>query len=521
MNAGLPSRLSSLLGAAAYPHPVTSVQLVETHISWVLLTGQFAYKIKRPVKYAFVDLRGADRRAFFCAEELRLNRRFAPELYIDVCDITLAADGARIGGPGEVIERAVRMRQFDRSEELDRLLARGAVTPAELETFGRDFALIHAVLPLAQPDERYGCAATVNAIVLENFEQCAQASHLLGTEEQLRVLREKLVARLEAAESSIARRRAEGRVRECHGDLHSRNIVRYAGRLHAFDSMEFEPAFRWIDIADDIAFLLMDLEAQGASLHAQAFRGGYLAQSGDYGACRVLRLYEIHRALVRAKVAALEAAAATDPAVRETTMAQHRAYLDCARGMLAPQAPTLLLMHGLSGSGKTWLAQQLASALGAVHLRSDVERKRLAGLAEHARSNSEQGQGLYAREISERVYQRLAQCAEDSLTGGFSTIVDAAFQRREERALLRELALRHGVRLQVIRCGAPRPLLEQRLVERRKSGADASEADVAVLRWQEGHLEPIDAAEGLAVIDAETTRAQIVAEVFEAARRAP
>ena len=250
----------------------------------MLLTGEYAYKIKKPVCYAFVDLRSAERRAFLCGEEVRLNRRFAPTLYVGVCDI-IARDGtARIAGQGDVIEHAVRMRQFEREDELDRLLASGRIAPPELEAFGRDLAAIHAGLPVADDAQAWGRPAAVRSLVLENLEQCAQVAMPLGTDAELRALRQPCTARLEAAEPWIAARRQAGRVRECHGDLHSRNIVRYAGHLAAFDCLEFDPAFRWIDVADEIAFLLMDLDARRFPLHAQAFRGGYLAQCGDYQA---------------------------------------------------------------------------------------------------------------------------------------------------------------------------------------------------------------------------------------------
>ena len=490
------------------------MQLVETHISWVLLTGEIAYKIKRPVQYPFVDLRSAQRRAFFCAEELRLNQRFAAELYLDVCDVTSSAGVVQIGGPGAVIERAVRMRQFDRRDELDRLLASGRIGLAELERFGADMAAIHAQLPVAQPDQGAGRPETVRTILLENFEQSLQAAAAFGTDAELRALREPFLARLEAAQPWIGARLLEQRVRECHGDLHSRNVVRHGGRLIAFDCMEFEPAFRWIDVADDIAFLLMDMEAQRCAAHAQAFRAGYLGRSGDYQACRVLGLYETHRALVRAKIAALEATSAADATAREVALAQHRSYLDCAQRQLAPRRPKLLLMHGLSGSGKTWLAQQLARSLGAVHLRSDVERKRLAGLAEVQHSGSAIAQGLYAPEASERTYRHLAGCAADVLAGGYTVVIDATFQRRAERERMCEVAAQSGAPLQLIHCHAARPVLEQRIAARNHAATDASEADVSVLQWQETNRDPIGTDEHLAIIDADTARADVVAAVL-------
>ena len=514
---GLPPYLLSLLKPEAYPHPVATVQLIETHISWVLLTGEFAYKLKRPVQYPFVDLRSAERRAFFCAEEVRLNRRFAPELYLEVCKVTTSNGQVRMAGEGQVIEHAVRMRQFECEDGLDRLLATGRVEPRELEVFGRDLAAIHARLPVAQGPQDWGRPAKVRALLLENVTQCVKLAAPLGTHAEVRALSEPYTLLLEAADPWIAIRRQEGRVRECHGDLHSRNVVRYGGRLVAFDCIDFEPAFRWIDVAEELAFLLMDLDARHAPLHGQAFLAGYLAQSGDYQACRLLRLYQIHRALVRAKVTALEASSASRQSAREVAIEQHKAYLECVRRLLTPKRPTLLLMFGLSGSGKTWLANQLAPLLGAVHVRSDVERKRLAGLAEHERSHSAVEQGLYSRESTARVYEHLAQCADDALAGGYIVIVDATFHRREDRARFQRIAAERGVDLRLIHCHAPKDLLEVRIAERGRTQADASEADLSVLEWQASHLEPIVAEEDLRVIDADTTRTTVVSDVYSEA----
>jgi len=511
----LPSRLAGLLEPAAYPHAVAAVRLIETHISWVLLTGQFAYKIKRPVQYSFVDLRSPERRAFLCSEELRLNRRFSAELYLEVCTITDDNGAARVAGRGEVIEHAVRMREFRAEDQLDRLLAQGRVTAEEVAGFGRELASLHERLPVAAAEKEWGRPERVRALLLENLEQCLQVAERLGTQSAVRALIAPYRARLSAADC-LASRRSAGKVRECHGDLHAGNIVRYGGRLLAFDCMEFEPAFRWIDVAEEVAFLFMDLQARGFAKHAQAFLGGYLFQSGDYQLCRLLRLYATHRALVRAKVAALQETNAREASRCAAAPEEHRRYVDCARRLLTPGRPRLILTCGVSGSGKTWLAVRLAPHLGAVHVRSDVERKRLGGLAEWQRSDAALEQALYSREMSARTYARLRDCAKEVLEGGYSVIVDATFHRREDRALLHALAADRGIDMQVIVCQAPHAVLEARLAARQEAARDASEADLAVLKWQESAFESIGVDENLRLTYADTTRENVVSEVIAA-----
>jgi aminoglycoside phosphotransferase family enzyme/predicted kinase len=503
----LPERLRNLLTPAAYPHPVEAVELVQTHVSWVLLTGTYAYKIKRPVRYEFIDLRSMDQRAFFCNEELRLNRRFAADLYVDVCKVTSQADVVRIDGPGVVIDHAVRMRQFRREDELDRLLESDDIEPPELYRFGRSLAEIHERLPVASADSGHGTPETVRSLILGNLEQCIRAQTSPRLRARLYELRPVVAQRLTLVASSIARRVTTGRVRECHGDLHSRNVVRRDGDLLAFDCMEFDPALRWIDVADEIAFLLMDLEALRRPAHAHAFLTGYLAQSGDYEALRVLDLYKAHRALVRAKVTALAATGLPDAVDNDDrTTTQCESYVDGACASLAVARPQLYLMSGVSGSGKTWLATRLAPRLRAVHLRSDDERQRpRVRVPPSGAHDAGVAVGRYAPEARASVYEHLAQCAEDALRGGYPVIVDATFGRRQDRRRFHDLAASLGLTARVIHCQAEPGVLRARISGRLAQGTDASEADVAVLQWQEAHEEPLLESEGFAVTQVEMT----------------
>ena len=273
------------------------------------------------------------------------------------------------------------------------------------------------------------------------------------------------------------------------------------GRAGCTDSiaLEFDPALRWVDVAQEIGFLLADLETRAATAYAHAFISGYLARSGDYAACRGVPLYRAHCALVRAKVMVL---AADERAAGRFGFSE---FLGAAAHSLAPRHPVLVVFTGLSGSGKTRLATQLAPLLGAIHLQSDVERKRLAGMKPGQRSGSALEADLYAPAATDHLYAYLEDCAAQLLADGWSVIVDATFARRDKRARMRELALRLGVPLHVIACQAPEEVLRRRIEERAALRTDASEADAAVLDWQLRHAEPLLPDERLPVVHIDTS----------------
>ncbi len=448
---------------AALPAPLE--RCIETHISWVLLAGDFAYKLKKPLVLPFLDYGTADQRRHFCHEELRLNRRFAPNLYLDVVDLA--------GEP------AVRMRRFDEAQRLDHVSSQGNLSGAHLTQLARDLdAFQHAVPPAPTS---YGTPERIRADALENFDELAC---LLPHEAAaLTRLRRWTEAEWQRCEPNFARRRTAGKIREGHGDLHLGNLVLLDGKVVPFDGIEFNADLRHIDVASEIAFTLLDLLDHGRPGLAHWLLDAWLTWSGDHDALSVLRFYLVYRAMVRAKVAGLRG---------ETADWQEAAgYLALAARLTTPTTPTLTITFGPSGCGKTHASsRRLASAdfLHTVRIRSDVERKRLFGLAPDATSDG----SIYTPEATTRTYARLAELAEAALTAGWSVIVDAAFLKRAERDQFRSLAGRLGVPFAILAPNAPPDELARRIAARQ---GDASEATPTVLARQLAWLEPLDTDE--------------------------
>ncbi len=455
----------------ALPDP-DHVQVMETHISWVLLAGEFAYKLKKPVTLPFLDYGTVEKRRACCAAELHLNRRFAPELYLEVVELA--------GEP------AVKMRRFDEALRLDHVCARGALTTAQLGQLARTLVAFQATaaippvpqgLPSVTPD--FGSPPTILADALENFTELVRL--LPAEHDRLGALEKWTRNEFAARQDDFAARRAAGRVRDGHGDLHLGNLVLLDGRITPFDCIEFNDSFRCIDVASEIAFTLLDLLDHDNPGLATWLLDAWLMASGDFSALVVLRFYLVYRGLVRAKVAALRGDGA------EAT-----GYLLLAQRLAVPKlTPTLTITHGPSGCGKTYASsRRLTSAdfLDTVRFRSDVERKRLFGLAPEAASDG----SIYTPEATRRTYARLAALAEDALQSGWSVIVDAAFLKRAERNHFHDLAARLGVPFGILAPTAPPTELARRIDMRQN---DASEATVAVLEQQLHWLEPLGSDE--------------------------
>jgi aminoglycoside phosphotransferase family enzyme/predicted kinase len=476
--------VAALREPACYPHAAAEVAVHETHISVVLLAGDHAYKLKKPLDLGFLDFSTLEKRRSACEAELALNRRTAPSLYLDVVPIGGTPDAPRIGAL-PAIEYAVHMRRFPQEALLDRIAVRDCLDAPSLDALARDLAAFHARCDIAAEDTPWATPEAVLEPAAQNFTQLAPLIESAHDREMLDALRDWTRAEHARIAPAITARRGAGRVRECHGDLHLGNLVMLDGRATPFDCIEFNPRLRWIDVASEIAFLVMDLIDHGARAAAHRLLDGYLAATGDYDGLAVLPFYLVYRAMVRAKIACMRAhQPGLDLHGRTRADAQYHGYLRLARQLTAPHRPVLALMHGLSGSGKSSAALALVERTGAVRVRADVERKRLHGLAWDAASGAALDAGLYSHEATVRTYARLEALAGVILDAGFSAIIDAASLRRAERDAFGKVAAAHGVPFVVISCDADVPTLRARIEARRAAGGDASEATLAVLDRQ-------------------------------------
>lgn len=449
-------------------------EVIATHISWVLLGDEFAWKIKKPVRLPFVDYASLAARRHCCEEEVRLNRRLAPTLYLGVSRITGDAQAPRLDGDGAPIEYAVRMRRFAPGALFSEQLAAGTLTAAQVDALAALLADFHDRAPPAAPGSGWGTAEGRRRVALAALDGAAS----MASADEANQLRRWIEAGADALAPLWRSRLASGRVREGHGDLHLDNIVSLGGEVAAFDGIEFDAALRWIDVIDDLAFAVMDFAARGRPGFAWRLLNGWLDRTGDHAGVPALRLAAVYRALVRAQVERLRGPASA-PAVRR--------YLDAALAWTRPTPPGLIITHGLPGSGKTFQSQRLLEQRGAIRLRSDVERKRLFGLPMLEASRA-RGLDLYTADATRRTYEHLQATARPLLAAGWPVILDAAFLRRDERAAARALADELRVPFAILDCRAPPEVLRERLLARR---GDASEADVAVLERLQALAEPL------------------------------
>jgi len=488
-----------------YDHPVKKIELIETHISCVLLTGDFAYKIKKPVNFGFLDFSTLEKRHTFCLNELSLNRRLAPDIYLDVVTISGVPDKPVINGSGEVFEYAVKMAQFPQSAQLDHRLAAGKLNVEHMDAIARMVADFHQAIDIADDSMDYGNNHAVYQPVEENFIQIREHLDTGKYDETLTMLQSWSQSAFVKLKPVFEQRKHDGFIRECHGDMHLRNLLWLNGGPVAFDCIEFNSQLRWIDVISEVAFLVMDLQDRKQPQLANRFLNSYLQATGDYAGLAVLPFYLCYRALVRAKVNALRLEQKNiTQQERVQAVADFESYLELAKVYTQQAIPKLIIMRGLSASGKSTVSQQLLDAMGLIRIRSDVERKRLFSIASSDKAANEIDQGIYSAQASQQTYAKLLELALQVVSAGYSVIIDAAFLKHEQRQPFQQLAERLRVGYLVLEVTAPPAVLRQRIVARKN---DVSDADLAVLEHQLLHWMPLHEDELKTAISVNTEEA--------------
>ena len=493
--------IKALSEARAYPHAVATVSLVETHISWVLLTGKFAYKIKKPVNFGFLDFSTLERRRFFCYEELRLNRRLAEDLYLDVVPITGTPDQPSMGGAGEAIEYAVKMVQFPAGYTLSERAECGQLSSDDIDQITGIIADFHETVAQADAASPYGTSDCIKRWFAENFDHISPLLVEKQHKQQLEAIESWGDNEWNNKAGLMELRKRLGYVRECHGDLHLSNMTLINGKVTLFDCIEFNPMLRWIDVISEIAFLVIDLLHYGYECLAFRLLNHYLQHTGDYRGMALLRYYLVYRALVCAKVSLLRHVQQGNNAVCIQDCLKYTEFAYLSERFTKVGQVALIITHGYSGSGKSTLSGQLAEKIGAIQIRSDIERKRLFGYRAQEPTGSGLGGGLYTEEANLKTYQHLADCAKAVIAAGFSAIVDAAFLKTQQRDLFLQLAESCGIPFIIVAFQASDAELCRRIRHRQQ---DASEATLDVLQHQYASAQPFFAKEQRYVITINT-----------------
>ena len=477
--------ITALCDPSIYDHEVREISVIETHISWVLLAGEYAYKIKKPVQFSFVDFSTLEKRRFYCKEELRLNSRLAPTLYLDVIAITGSPEKPsfkKLNGP---IEYAVKMRQFSQQSLLSYLSTHDQLLKQHIDDMAKEIAEFHMCIEKVPAKDSLGTPEDIYYWVTDNIEQIGSNLKEKSGLSMLNNIKKWSESEYRNKYNQLQQRRWDGFIRECHGDMHLGNMVLIKDKVTIFDGIDFNEHLRWIDVMSEVAFVTMDLSDRGHPDFANRFINLYLQHTGDYEGLNVFQYYLVYRAMVRAKVALLRISQKHLTATQEREIkSEFTSYLELASSYIANQKVALIITVGLSGSGKSTYTEPLLESIGAIRIRSDIERKRLYGYNALEHTQSQLNEGIYSEQASKTTYSKLADLSKAILKAGYSVIVDACFLQRELREKFHALANKLQATFIILEFQATETTLKERIINRAKDKSEPSEADLQVLTSQ-------------------------------------
>lgn len=488
------SLIKNLLSSRAYNHPTLQLGLIETHVSWVILTGKYAYKIKKPVDFGFLDFSTLKKRKYFCEEELRLGQLFAPEIYLAVVPITGTIEQPKVNGDtGPILEYAIKMCEFSQDNLLSTLLKQGKLNTSLIDQLGQLIAEFHKKTPIAPKNSRFGLPHEVQTPTQQNFEQITPLLSNSNDIAQIEKLEKWANEQFTIHQKLFEKRKRQGFIRDCHGDLHLANIILYHNKLVLFDRLEFNEDLRWTDVIADLAFLAMDLAGKKQPKLANQLINTYLQFTGDYEGLNLLAYYLSYRAVVRAKIA-LFRLNQKDLNDKEKLDIRNDYYnfINLAEFYTRPKKPNLIIMHGLAGSGKSTIAKKIVIECGAIQISSDIIRKKLFSIPLFENSNSTPYGGIYTPESTEKTYNKLLSLAKISIKAGFTVIVDATFLLHSQRLMFYNLAELLKVPFYILHCRTNDLKIIQRINKRNvRNNNKISEANLTILEHQKELVEPL------------------------------
>ncbi|OJA00547.1 hypothetical protein BEV13_03285 [Rickettsiella grylli] len=491
------SSIKKLLSHRAFNHPTPQLGLIETHVSWIILTGKYAYKIKKSVDFGFLDFSTLEKRKYFCEEELRLGQLFAPEIYLAVVPITGTIKQPQMNGStGPILEYAIKMCEFPQKSLLSALLKKGKLNTTLIDQLGQLIADFHKKTPIAPKKSRFGLPNEVHAPTQQNFEQILPLLKKSNDIEQIKRIEKWANKQFKIHQKMFEMRKKQGFIRDCHGDLHLANIILYRGKLILFDRLEFNKDLRWTDVIADLAFLVMDLSGKKKPKHANQLINTYLQFTGDYEGLCILAYYLSYRAVVRAKIALfrLNQKNLTCNEKRDI-LCDYYNFINLAESYTQPHKPCLIIMHGLAGSGKSTLAKKIAMNYGGIQISSDIIRKELFNLSLYENSFSLPFKGIYTSEATEKTYAKLLDLAEIVINAGFITLIDATFLLHRQRDSFYKLAKRLRVPFYIFHCQIADSKINQQLKNRSRQKNSISEANLSILTLQKEIIEPLSTSE--------------------------